>query len=101
MNGVRTKERAISTNPPRNSDTHCLGLFVENGLGLTTVTGLLSCLSIPSQPESSPTLTVISSLSLGGKRVLSLLVLGDLVGGVLSALLSLAVWTSDQVGKEV
>lgn len=37
-------------------------------------------------------LTVISSLSLSGKRVLSLLVLGNLVRGVLSALLSFTVW---------
>lgn len=49
------------------------------GLGLTTVTALLS---------------VVSSLSLGNDRVLSLLVLGDLVRGVLSALLALAVGSS-------
>ena len=39
-------------------------------------------------------LTVISPLSLGGQRVLSLLVLSDLVGGVLLADLSLAVYSS-------
>lgn len=49
------------------------------GLGLTTVTALLS---------------VVSSLSLGNDGVLSLLVLGDLVRGVLSALLALAVGSS-------
>jgi hypothetical protein len=53
--------------------------ITTNGLGLTTVTALLS---------------VISSLSLGNDRVLSLLVLGDLVGSVLSARLSLAVGSS-------
>ena len=43
--------------------------------------------------------TVVSSLSLGGERVLALLVLGDLVGGVLSALLSLAVWHQYELGN--
>lgn len=56
-----------------------LSLLVEDRLGLTTVTGLLS---------------VVSSLSLGGKRVLALLVLGNLVGGVLPASLTLAVGSS-------
>ncbi|WVZ24961.1 hypothetical protein V8G54_003505 [Vigna mungo] len=51
-------------------------LFVENGLGLSTVTGLF---------------TVITSFSLSGDAVLTLLVLGDLVEGVLPALLALAV----------
>ena len=51
-----------------------LGLFVENGLGLTTETGLL---------------TVVSSLTLGEQRSLTSLVLGDLVLGVLAALLTL------------
>jgi hypothetical protein len=48
-----------------------LGLLVENGLGLTTITGLL---------------TVITSLTLGEERSLTSLVLGDLVRSVLSAL---------------
>lgn len=51
-----------------------LGLFVENGLGLTTETGLL---------------TVVSSLTLGEQGSLTSLVLGDLVLGVLAALLTL------------
>lgn len=53
-----------------------LGLLVENGLGLTTVTALLP---------------VVTTLSLSGQRVLALLVLGDLVRGVLLAHLVLAV----------
>jgi len=57
-------------------DTYGLGLLVEDGLGLTTVTGLL---------------TVVTTLSLGGERVLALLVLGHLVRGVLLASLSPAV----------
>lgn len=48
---------------------------MENGLGLTTITGLL---------------TVVTSLTLGIERSLTSLVLGDLVGSVLSALLALA-----------
>jgi hypothetical protein len=53
-----------------------LGLLVEDGLCLTTVTGLLA---------------VVSALSLGEQRGLASLVLGDLVLGVLAALLALAV----------
>lgn len=53
-----------------------LGLLVEDGLGLTTVTGLLA---------------VVTALSLGEERGLAGLVLGDLVLGVLAALLALAV----------
>lgn len=49
---------------------------MEDGLGLTTVTALLP---------------VVTTLTLGGKRVLALLVLGNLVGGVLLASLVLAV----------
>lgn len=60
----------------RARDTHGLGLLVEDGLGLTTVTALLP---------------VVTTLTLGGKRVLALLVLGNLVGGVLLASLVLAV----------
>ena len=53
-----------------------LGLLVENGLGLTTITGLL---------------TVVTSLTLSEQRGLTSLVLSDLVGGVLSALGALTV----------
>lgn len=53
-----------------------LGLLVEDGLGLTTITGLLA---------------VVTTLSLGEKRSLTSLVLGDLVLGVLAALSALAV----------
>jgi len=49
---------------------------VEDRLGLTSVTGLLA---------------VITTLSLGEKRSFSCLVLGDLVLGVLLAVLALAV----------
>lgn len=52
-----------------------LGLLVEDGLGLTTISGLLA---------------VVTTLSLGEKRGLASLVLGDLVLGVLAALLALA-----------
>jgi hypothetical protein len=65
--------------PSPSKKTHGLGLLVENGLGLTSVTGLLS---------------VISPLSLGHQRVFTLLVLGDLVRLVLPALLALAVGPS-------
>lgn len=53
-----------------------LGLLVEDGLGLTTVTGLLA---------------VVTALTLGEEGGLASLVLGDLVLGVLAALLALAV----------
>lgn len=53
-----------------------LGLLVEDRLGLTTITGLLA---------------VITTLSLSEQRGLASLVLGDLVLGVLAALLALAV----------
>lgn len=56
-----------------------LGLLVEDRLGLTTITGLL---------------TVVSALSLSEQRGLASLVLGDLVLGVLAALLALAVGVS-------
>lgn len=56
-----------------------LGLLVEDRLSLTTVTGLL---------------TVVTALSLGEQRGLASLVLGDLVLGVLAALLALAVGVS-------
>lgn len=56
-----------------------LSLLVEDWLGLTTVTGLL---------------TVVTTLTLGEKRSLTSLVLGDLVLGVLSALLTLTVGSS-------
>jgi hypothetical protein len=53
-----------------------LGLLVEDLLGLTTVTALL---------------TVVTTLTLGVKRGLTGLVLSNLVLGVLAALLALAV----------
>jgi hypothetical protein len=53
-----------------------LGLLVEDGLGLTTVTALLA---------------VVTALTLSVQRGLSSLVLGDLVLGVLVAFLALAV----------
>lgn len=53
-----------------------LSLLLEDRLGLTTETGLL---------------TIVSSLTLGEKRSLTSLVLGDLVQGVLLARLALAV----------
>ena len=53
-----------------------LSLLVENLLGLTTVTALL---------------TVVTTLTLGVKGGLTGLVLGNLVLGVLAALLALAV----------
>ena len=56
-----------------------LCLLVEHRLGLSTVTGLFS---------------VVTTFTLCKKRSLSGLVLSDLVGGVLLALLPLAVGTS-------
>ena len=50
----------------------CFRLLVEHGLGLTTKTSLLA---------------VVTTLTLGLRAVLALLVLGDLVGSVPSALL--------------
>merc|ERR1711915_695331 len=52
-----------------------LSLLVEDGLGLTTETALLA---------------IVTALALRGEGVLALLVLGDLVHGVLAALLALA-----------
>lgn len=56
-----------------------LGLLVENGLSLTTKTGLL---------------TVVSSLTLSEQRSLTSLVLGHLVLGVLTAFFTLAIGSS-------
>jgi hypothetical protein len=53
-----------------------LGLLVEDGLGLTTVTLLFA---------------VVTAFTLDDSRVLALLVLGHLVDSVLEALLALAV----------
>lgn len=50
-----------------------LGLLVENGFGLTTISGLF---------------TVVTTLTLGEEGGLSGLVLGDLVGSVTAALLT-------------
>lgn len=111
-----------STARQRRERTYRLGLLVEDGLGLTTVTALLSWMGQPlcqfllllplprgswnrssqikavtssalRQCDRKEGPTVISSLSLGGQRVLALLVLRDLVGRVLLARLALAVWT--------
>merc|ERR1719334_265155 len=62
------------------------GLFTENRLGLSTVTGLLS---------------VVSPLTLGVKGILSLLVLGNFVRLVLLALLAVCpagLWYVDHPG---
>lgn len=56
-----------------------LGLLVEDWLRLTTITALLS---------------VVTALTLGEQRGLASLVLGNLVLGVLAALLALAVGVS-------
>lgn len=60
MNGDGKRWEGHGENP----ETH---LLVEDGLGLTTVSRLLS---------------VVSSLSLGKQRIFTLLVLGDLVGAI-------------------
>ncbi len=70
---------ALDTLESQNHLLGGLGLLVENLLGLTSVTGLLS---------------VVSSLTLSVQRSLTGLVLGHLVLGVLSALLALAVSVS-------
>ena len=49
-------------------------LLVEDGLGLTTITGLLA---------------VVTTLSLSRQRILTLLVLGNFVGAILTDILSL------------
>jgi hypothetical protein len=51
-------------------------LLVEDGFGLTTITGLF---------------TIVTPLSLRGQRILSLLVLSNLVWGMLLACLALAI----------
>jgi hypothetical protein len=76
-NTISTKQQLLtSTLKTEDNLLGSLGLLVENGLGLTTITGLL---------------TVITSLTLGEKRSLTGLVLGDLVGSVLFTLGALAV----------
>jgi hypothetical protein len=73
-----------------------LGLLVEDGLGLTTITGLLTVArdelndsrKIKNRHVYVP---VITSLTLGEEGSLTSLVLGNLVGGVLLAGLALAV----------
>lgn len=57
----------------KNNFTSCLGLFVENGLSLSTISHLLR---------------VVTTLSLSEVRSLSSLVLSDLVHLVFTALLS-------------
>lgn len=67
---------ALDTLQSQNNLLGGLGLLVEDRLGLTTITGLLA---------------VVSSLTLGEQGGLASFVLGDLVLGVLAALLALAV----------
>lgn len=67
---------ALDALQPQHDLLGGLGLLVEDGLGLTTITALLS---------------VVTSLTLGEQGGLASLVLGDLVLGVLAALLALAV----------
>lgn len=71
---------ASNTLQSQNNLLGGLGLLVENWLGLTTETGLL---------------TVVSSLTLSEQGSLTSLVLGNLVLGVLSALLTLTVSLSE------
>lgn len=67
---------ALDALQSQNNLLGSLSLLVEDRLGLTTITGLLA---------------VITTLSLSEQRGLASLVLGDLVLGVLAALLALAV----------
>lgn len=67
---------ALDALQPQHDLLGGLGLLVEDGLGLTTITALLP---------------VVTSLTLGEQGGLASLVLGDLVLGVLAALLALAV----------
>ena len=74
----------------------CLGLLVENGFCLTTITGLfaiISTLSLGEQGSLGPISRVIAS-SHSSLPHLSSFVLCDLVLGVLPALLALAVCAS-------
>lgn len=70
---------ALDALQPQHDLLGSLGLLVEDGLGLTTITGLLS---------------VVTALTLREQRGLASLVLGDLVLGVLAALLALAIGVS-------
>lgn len=74
--GLGLADDALKT---KNNLLGGLGLLVEDLLGLTTVTGLL---------------TVVTTLTLSVKGSLTSLVLGDLVLSVLAALLTLAVGLS-------
>lgn len=67
---------ALNTFQAQDDLLRGLGLLVEDGLGLTTVTALLA---------------VVTALTLGEEGSLAGLVLGHLVLGVLAALLALAV----------
>jgi hypothetical protein len=67
---------ALDTLQSQNNLLGSLSLLVEDRLGLTTITGLLA---------------VISALTLSEQGGLASFVLGDLVLGVLAALLALAV----------
>lgn len=70
---------ALNTLQSQNNLLGGLSLLMEDWLGLTTVTGLL---------------TVVTTLTLSEKGSLTSLVLGDLVSGVLTALLTLTVGLS-------
>ena len=70
---------AVFTLQSQDNLLGCLGLFVEDGLGLTTITLLL---------------VVVSSLTLSKVRGLASFVLRDLVPSVLLASLALAVGSS-------
>lgn len=76
LDGVLRNMLATLALKPQHNLLGSFGLFVEDRLGLTTITRLLP---------------VITPLSLGSKAILSLLVLRHLVQGVLSALLALAI----------
>lgn len=76
LDGVLRNMLATLALKPQHDLLGGFGLFVEDRLGLTTVTRLLP---------------IITPLSLGSKTILSLLVLRHLVQGVLSALFTLAI----------
>lgn len=71
---------------PRLKADHCASSVETSRLSFWLI--------LPSTHPLKMKLTVVSPLSLSRQRVLSLLVLGNFVGGVLPALLALAVWQS-------
>merc|ERR1719310_728609 len=76
LDGVHVHLLAGAAGKTKDNLLGGLSLLVEDGLGLTTESGLLA---------------VVTALTLGVQRGLASLVLGDLVHGVLPALLGLAV----------